>query len=984
IYGRERRLDPNVARLLEFKTGRYAGVISLNTVGSFVPFPPNDPRHETIFNIRGTIIPQMAPLGLGASMGITDLAGIPDMTADGLPELLVGAPFNDTLSDQEDDDPCDTCTFTEMQATPFDCFIPVLPVRTGDNALESEVGGANIPVMAGTWVPFEPADLNVNTPINVDLELTDERIFTMVAFEFLFSGERADASPAPFTVDVLFEDADGPMIRLDVNPGDDPAVDDETAMFTDVNGTLNGTGFILVEGFPVASDEIMSPSVYDGEFHVTLRPSTSVDFDMVQMRVHAFTVTPETHPIRFTYFDGFPDPFSNAGNCAGIDPAPISPLAMEDFKPSCPPLNRTSFPFLTRSLRGVPTYGNRDGHLCGEFQVASALGARNGPTNDNLGELGEPLYQSGHVFVCGSDDLVLPLNTGRDDDNDGVFDDGPFGTWTGLGFRVALMEFFGQPLYISQGGLGMRGGRFRGAWYQPDLIYDPFSLFGYTVDVMPDINAFGTTDTELLISAPGGGTLVVVGPLDMTTDLSGTYTNRGTTSATSVFDTGVQFGNVLNATLFVSGIASDVPVLRVGLDEDGDGKPDELFSRDVLLWNGAGPATAADTPPLLDFDEFFGDTVTILNNVPIPISLPQAALPSLMSGDGTLAIEVLPDCVVTDSQMIIEVAFLVITGLRAEAGYITIIDGDDYTSPLGPPCTAMEGDPETDDQRPMSWPATGCSADPIPQRTYCFHGDVANLSAEDQFNAFGWARHAGDLNLDGVADIACGAPGNDNDPINPDFNCNPEPAPLVNNGKVYLIYGTPTLGSGRPCDLERFEIRGSHNNDQFGRVQGVAGDVDGDTFDDVFFAAEGYDALGSIDDVPNLGADVGFVGVLFGRSFGNAIISIRPEQVGTTSFPGCKFIGGAPGARLGGGTPGNTLTFATEKGQHGVSSAGDFNLDGFQDLLITAPGQEWPGASITFTGPVSEGDWVKINGIAFEFDTDGVVAEGAIPLSISS
>jgi hypothetical protein len=236
----------------------------------------------------------------------------------------------------------------------------------------------------------------------------------------------------------------------------------------------------------------------------------------------------------------------------------------------------------------------------------------------------------------------------------------------------------------------------------------------------------------------------------------------------------------------------------------------------------------------------------------------------------------------------------------------------------------------------------------------------------------------------------------------PNINCGAENNPLNNNGKSYVIFGTPTLGSGRPCDLpERIEVRGSHSEDQFGRVQGIAGDMDGDGNSDVYFGAELYDAFGvdqdgdggTTDD--DIGADAGFVGVLFGRQiYQNVTNSITPEQIGrpigsSVNFPGVKFIGGVAGARLGGSTPGNTNFFATEHGQHGVSSAGDFNRDGNNDLLITAPGQDWPAAKIEFLGPVSDGDQVVLSTgtnqtpkiTTFEFDfNNSLVNLTAIPV----
>jgi hypothetical protein len=65
----------------------------------------------------------------------------------------------------------------------------------------------------------------------------------------------------------------------------------------------------------------------------------------------------------------------------------------------------------------------------------------------------------------------------------------------------------------------------------------------------------------------------------------------------------------------------------------------------------------------------------------------------------------------------------------------------------------------------------------------------------------------------------------------------------------------------------------------------------------------------------------GFVGVLFGGVFTDGDRTI--EQIATTDLAGTVFFGAAAGHLAG----------------YSVSSAGDFNQDGFGDLLITAPGE---------------------------------------------
>ncbi len=995
IYGRQRRIPPDFQAVLGFGSGRYSGVLSLNTVGSYVPFPPSDPRFQRYFNIRGTIIPQQPNVG-GQTSGISSLAILPDVTGDGRPELLVGVPRTRQTFDQEDYDPCDECSFEEEVFAPIICLDGV-QTRIGDNSLSAEVEGIET-VLGGQWAPINPVGLAPGFPPNVTLDETDGRITRILSFVMVLSGERTDEMGTPFTVRIQLENENGPFQEFTVNPDGEGAFDNTIVVFPlNLNNDPAHPGFA---NFPQIEGQGIPPSVFDGQFLVFVRPSVTVDFETIEVRIGAVVTTAEReHPIRFSYFDGFPGRISGNPGCAQADPVPVSPFALGEFSPVCPPRNRTSFPLAT------PGFGNRDGHLCTDAQFTAGLAGGGGVVNDNMHETP---YESGIVFINASTDLVQTISNGLDTDGDGVPDNGPYGFHQGDGYRVALQRFFGQPPYIRQGGLGMIGARFRGAWYQPTGVYDPFSRFGHTVATMPDIDTFGigVATSELLISAPDGGTPAFLPPIDLTAQLAGVYdhnpANPNTREfASAPFNFNRPFTSVLSATVQVTGSATNVPKLRVGL-AGGNGRPlapagGVNRSRDVLLWGGAGAPPAADELPTLEYDEFYGDTV----NFSINAQLPEAALTLLLSGQGNLALEILPDCASAPTSINVTSVELFVTAL-VQTGYIVMINGDDYTCSE---CTGLENarcipnpdnDPEGGENRPMSWPSMACDTTVNPPvRQYCYHGEVGNFAGERIFDAFGFAQHAGDLNLDGVADFVCGAPGSSNDPFMPDLFCGDEPNPLTRNGKVYVIYGTPTLGSGRPCDIpERFEIRGTHNDDQFGRTQGNAGDMDGDGNDDLFFAAEGYNALGDDfnndgqPDVPSIGNDAGFVGILFGRTYGNATRSIRCEQVGTANFPGVKFIGGVAGARLGGGQKSfdadANVYSAGQRGQQGVASAGDFNLDGFQDLLITAPGQPWPAAKIEFEGPVADGEIVSVNGIQFEFDTNNSFQAGRVRVELTA
>lgn len=252
--------------------------------------------------------------------------------------------------------------------------------------------------------------------------------------------------------------------------------------------------------------------------------------------------------------------------------------------------------------------------------------------------------------------------------------------------------------------------------------------------------------------------------------------------------------------------------------------------------------------------------------------------------------------------------------------------------------------------------------------------------AEDGKDFLGGGRYAGDFNLDGVPDIMAGAPLNDlNDPDED-----------TREGASYVIYGRVPVGdydlslADNPLDRPpMLRVRGETPGDRIGWRQELLGDVNGDRIADIVISspsvdfgdaarpscAGDFDGDGDVDSddlsnasfEPCLGHEVftddeckvfdydndrmiteddravleclreeaggccpvdnGFVGVIFG---GVTIDGDREiSQVATSDLPGTIFFGTSPGDRAGAD----------------VSSAGDFNLDGFDDLLIAAPGE---------------------------------------------
>ncbi|MGB0716667.1 MAG: hypothetical protein ACPGXK_12360 [Phycisphaerae bacterium] len=260
--------------------------------------------------------------------------------------------------------------------------------------------------------------------------------------------------------------------------------------------------------------------------------------------------------------------------------------------------------------------------------------------------------------------------------------------------------------------------------------------------------------------------------------------------------------------------------------------------------------------------------------------------------------------------------------------------------------------------------------------------DAFEVFAEDADDELGNAQSAGDFNLDGLDDILCGAPKNDRS------------TNLRDSGASYVLYGRNVLGDFNLGNADNnllrspmLRIRGETAGDQIGFRQATGLDVNGDRIDDVFISspttdfgnvvrsrcgvdfngdnliddddfsnadfnecqretelifsddackAFDYDNDGDVDDSDATVFDClregrsdccegivdnGFVGIVFGGVFTDGDRTI--SQIATDDLPGTIFYGSAAGHRAG----------------IDVSSAGDFNQDGFGDLLIVVPGE---------------------------------------------
>jgi Ca2+-binding RTX toxin-like protein len=159
---------------------------------------------------------------------------------------------------------------------------------------------------------------------------------------------------------------------------------------------------------------------------------------------------------------------------------------------------------------------------------------------------------------------------------------------------------------------------------------------------------------------------------------------------------------------------------------------------------------------------------------------------------------------------------------------------------------------------------------------------------------------AGDFNGDGFDDLLIGSHFDFTDPY---------------YGRTYLVFGTgeqvaPILDVTTLDGTNGFAIRGIHSHGRLGQSVSTAGDVNGDGFDDI--------VIGSPDASPNDQPRAGESYVIFGKpTWFSATLSVSE-------------LNGANGFALRGIAAGNQSGWS-------VSSAGDINGDGFDEVVIGAP-----------------------------------------------
>jgi len=249
-----------------------------------------------------------------------------------------------------------------------------------------------------------------------------------------------------------------------------------------------------------------------------------------------------------------------------------------------------------------------------------------------------------------------------------------------------------------------------------------------------------------------------------------------------------------------------------------------------------------------------------------------------------------------------------------------------------------------------------------------FHGGPYADAAADLIvlgevvgDEFGYSvASAGDVNRDGYCDLVVGAPGSD--------------AAGIDSGSAYVFFGGP--GADESADLI---LRGEAAEDRFGAAVASTDDINGDGYADVIVGAPGNDATRTdagrayvfhggapADAEPDL--------ILSGEGSGDAFGACLAPAGDINADGSADFAVGAPFCDVGAPDAGRAYVFfggpavdashdwaadgeaANDGFGYSIGPAGDTNRDGYDDIVIGAPGNDARGtdagrAYVFYGGP---------------------------------
>ena len=226
---------------------------------------------------------------------------------------------------------------------------------------------------------------------------------------------------------------------------------------------------------------------------------------------------------------------------------------------------------------------------------------------------------------------------------------------------------------------------------------------------------------------------------------------------------------------------------------------------------------------------------------------------------------------------------------------------------------------------------------------YIFYGGPSmdsiydvKMVGENTYDNFGTeVSSAGDVNNDGYDDVIVGAYRYDN-------------GSNTNDGAAYIFYGGPSMDS-----IYDVKMVGENAGDYFGLSVSSAGDVNNDGYDDVIVGAEGSNAayifyggssMDSIYDVKMVGENaddwfgnsVSSAGDVNKDGYDDVIVGADGYAVGSNTNAGAVYI-------FYGGHSMDSVYDAKMVGEnaddrfgYSVSSAGDINGDGYDDVIVGA------------------------------------------------